>query len=257
MSFMNKIASKSSRKVGSPAVDAATTEKQAEITHQIRAYKMTHATGFAPNYNGGMLSLATCKAGIREKAKVGEWVAGFTSKTLNEDEVGKERLVYLMQVSEILTFEEYWDKYPEKRPDRNPLGDNIYLTEAQAEKCKCEKKETSHPKYVHARPLCKHTTDDEISTDLKSEKVLISRNFRYFGAKNPLEIPEDVNIDVPKGQLGYGQITKGERTDRFVDFVLRQPCKPDSVYDQPADSKASCVSCKPQPKRENKGGKQQ
>ncbi|MDR0867804.1 MAG: hypothetical protein LBP75_04920 [Planctomycetota bacterium] len=40
---------------------------------KIRTYKMTHATGFAPNISGGVLTLAACKPGIREHAQIGEW----------------------------------------------------------------------------------------------------------------------------------------------------------------------------------------
>src|SRR3989304_5404176 len=71
------------------------------------SYKQTHDTGFAPNPFHGACTLATCKPRIRELKQVGDWIAGFTSKRLNGDQVGCERLIYLMQVAEKLPFEAY------------------------------------------------------------------------------------------------------------------------------------------------------
>ena len=51
----------------------------ADYVTTIRSYKMTTATGFAPNYYGDILTLATCKSGIKKTARIGEWIAGFTS----------------------------------------------------------------------------------------------------------------------------------------------------------------------------------
>ena len=48
----------------------------------------------------GVMALATCKHKIRESKKIGDWIAGFTSKQLCGDPVGQERLIYLMQVTE-------------------------------------------------------------------------------------------------------------------------------------------------------------
>ena len=62
----------------------------------IKAYKMTHDTGFAPNPFHGYLTLATCKLGIRLKAKVGEWICRFDSKKLSGSPIGKEKLVYVI-----------------------------------------------------------------------------------------------------------------------------------------------------------------
>lgn len=63
------------------------------------AYKLTHDTGFAPNPFWGMLTLATCKSAMRLSKEEGDWIAGFTSRTLCGDAVGAEKLLYLMKVS--------------------------------------------------------------------------------------------------------------------------------------------------------------
>ena len=74
------------------------------------SYKMTNDNGFAPNPFHGFLTLANCKPLMIKSKKVGDWIAGFTSKKLNKDELGKEKLVYLMKVTEIETYYDYWTK---------------------------------------------------------------------------------------------------------------------------------------------------
>lgn len=85
------------------------------------SYKMTHDTGFAPNPFGHTLTLATCKPQIRRLKKQGDWIAGFTSKALTGDQVGEERLIYLMQVGKKLHLRDYYS---------DPLSRTKYLTSA-------------------------------------------------------------------------------------------------------------------------------
>lgn len=98
------------------------------------AYKMTHDSGFAPNPFWGYLTLATCKPKIREHKRPGDWIAGFTSKTLCGDWVGDERLVFLMQVDEKVALADYFEdvRFESRIPRPSPAaavyrcGDNIY-----------------------------------------------------------------------------------------------------------------------------------
>lgn len=88
-------------------------------------YKMSWNTGFAPNPFFGVLALATCKPSIRRMAQLGDWIAGFTTKRLNPNQkAGEEKLIYLARVTERLTFAEYWQKYPMKRPGK-PTGNAV------------------------------------------------------------------------------------------------------------------------------------
>ena len=90
---------------------------------------ITRDYGFAPNPFWNICSLATCKPQIRERALKGDWVAGFGgAKTTIA-----RKMVFLMQVDEICTFDEYWEdsRFFVKRPrfDGNYqqcYGDNIY-----------------------------------------------------------------------------------------------------------------------------------
>jgi hypothetical protein len=69
---------------------------------------MTNNSGFAPNPFFGVLTMATCKPGMRKSKRRGDWIAGFTSKQLCGDEVGEERLVFLMQVTDKIPISNYF-----------------------------------------------------------------------------------------------------------------------------------------------------
>ena len=116
-----------------------------EPNNKLISYKLTNDSMFAPNPFGGILTLATCKPMIRrsKNTKPGMWIAGWTACTLRNAEVwgrkvdpcnpGKEKLIYLAQIDEIISLDEYWEKYPEKRctnfsdnKQANWYGDNIY-----------------------------------------------------------------------------------------------------------------------------------
>ena len=84
---------------------------------RIRAYKMTHATGFAPNPFDGYMTLACCKPLLRKgkTVKKGEWIIGVGTKTLgsgdinNPDEAKYEnRIIYVMQVHKLVPWTEYY-----------------------------------------------------------------------------------------------------------------------------------------------------
>lgn len=68
-------------------------------------YVMTCDTGLAPNPYHGYCTLALCEPQIRRTAQVGDWIIGLGSVSAG---LGR-RLAYAMQVSETLSFEEYWD----------------------------------------------------------------------------------------------------------------------------------------------------
>ena len=96
------------------------------------SYIMTTDSGFAPNPFHGFMTLATCKAQIREKKNVGDYVAGFTSNELCSDRKGKERLIFIMKITERVTFDQYYNskKFQCKKPKASTAvtkaGDNIY-----------------------------------------------------------------------------------------------------------------------------------
>ena len=97
---------------------------------KLYSYVVARDFGFAPNPFFGFCTLATCKPRIRSSASVGDWVVGTGAKG-GYDYQG--RLIYAMQVSETLGFDDYWSdpRFNLKRPNlkgslKAMYGDNIY-----------------------------------------------------------------------------------------------------------------------------------
>ena len=182
--------------------------------NRLFSYKMTHDNGFAPNPFHGILTLANCKPFMRKSKKIGDWIAGFTSKKLNKDEPGKERLIYLMKVTEIETYYDYWTKsrYKSKIPKSSSsgvidkAGDNIYMPLK------------NNPKYSKDYKQMDKRNHNEVDKDhdLKGENVLISNCFYYFGG-SPLKIEDGIRPKVPKGPTSYGVRTY--EAEKFIEFI--------------------------------------
>ena len=101
------------------------------------SYKVEHDLGLAPNPFGEFCTIAVCKPKIRnnKNLRYGDWIIGTGSKKLNR----LHHLIYLMQVEEKITFEQYWDdpRFQYKKPVLNGslaqmYGDNIYHRDRKA-----------------------------------------------------------------------------------------------------------------------------
>jgi hypothetical protein len=148
-------------------------------------YVVDRDFGFAPNPFHGYCTLATCKPLIRRKAKIGDWIMGVGGTRLKA--TGK--CIYLMKVTEILTFNDYWSdvRFQRKKSIRNGskvmmVGDNIYHQEGDNEYWI---QEDSHHSKSDGSPNLKN-----LKTDTSSANVLMSENFYYFG-KNALAIDSE------------------------------------------------------------------
>jgi len=144
------------------------------------SYVVRYDSGFAPNPFYGYCTLATCKPKIRNSATVGDWLIGCGSKSVGRSGY----LVYAMQVTETLTFEQYDtdSRFKSKKPFRNgsrkqSCGDNIYFRSAAHETWKQRDSFHSHPDGS--------TNADHVSRDTGTNKVLISDHFIYFGGEGP------------------------------------------------------------------------
>jgi hypothetical protein len=175
------------------------------------SYKLKNDSGFAPNPFFGTLTLATCKPQIRKSKKVDDWIAGFTSKALCGDEVGEERLIYLMQVTDKIHISVYFlhPDFQNKIPDLSReefvyhAGDNIYKPRGND--------------FIQLMN-CNHTLEHQIH-DLSGRFVLVSTKFYYFG-KKPLEIPDHLKPEIPIGQSAHGSLTHNtQRAFEFIEFV--------------------------------------
>ena len=149
---------------------------------RLHSYIVARDYGFAPNPFFGYCTLATCMVFIREHAKIGDWVVGTGSGSIAKQRGG--HLVYAMRVEEILTFDEYWSdfRFRRKRPDmyssvRNSFGDNIYHRNG----------DDGFWSQVDSH----HSLDDgspnkrNIVHDTKVDRVLIGRDFVYYGGDGP------------------------------------------------------------------------
>jgi hypothetical protein len=164
------------------------------------SYIVARDYGFAPNPFWGICTLATCKPGIRKSAQIGDWIFGTGSK--GNSVSGK--LIYAMEVSEKLSFDQYWgdERFQIKKPVMNGsfkemYGDNIYHTAGDGSWLQ----EDSH----HALPDGSINTIN-LRTDTKGVYVLIATNFYYFG-RNCIDIPQNLVNEICMDRQGYKYVS--------------------------------------------------
>ncbi|MDR2860936.1 MAG: hypothetical protein LBV07_00050 [Syntrophobacterales bacterium] len=134
-----------------------------------------------------------------------------------------------MKVTVKITFDEYWKKYPRKRPDFSYLGDNIYFLEGN--------------NYKQTDKTKKHKDAKSQKTDLSSDKVLISNEYKYFGKENPLDISDYRKyIKIPYGISRWGCKSSSEKVTEFIKFVMKQEAKSDIDYSAVSRKKSSSCS---------------
>ena len=155
---------------------------------KLYSYILTYDTGFAPNPFHGYCTLATCKPTIRRTAQAGDWIIGTGSKNMNtcskEKKIDKSGdLVYAMRVTDVLTFDEYWNdpRFKDKRPiegagEKWECGDNIYYKSFRTND-------------LEQIDWCYHCPADK-GRDTKTDRVLISDDFIYWGSDGPPMPPE-------------------------------------------------------------------
>lgn len=183
------------------------------------SYKLADDAMMAPNPLFGVLTLATCKPRIRRSpnTKPGVWIAGWTACTVHNSPIakskisrcamGEEKLVYLAKVSEVIPLEEYWVKYPQKRPVENAnvhnacfYGDNYYYIEDGVAKI---------------APNNQHQCDWE-ERDRSGKNAIICEEFYYFTPENRLDASKYVSL-IPKGRSET--LKSGRLADEFIDYV--------------------------------------
>ena len=173
-------------------------------------YKIMRDYGFAPNPFHGMCTLATCKPDIRDRANVGDWVAGFGGRGTDFSRI----LVFIMRVDDKITYDEYWndDAYSLKKAafDKSIkycYGDNIYHHDDQGNWYQ----ENSH-----------HSYEDSINYinlehDTRVNSVLISHTYMYFGDEAIL-IPEEFSEIIPDCR-NYIKISNEAILKKFIDWL--------------------------------------
>lgn len=83
---------------------------------KIYSYIVKRDYGFAPNPFYGYCTLATCKPVIRKHAEIGDIIVGIGSGGKNS--VYKNRMIFAMKISEVLTYDQYWNdiRFQKKKP---------------------------------------------------------------------------------------------------------------------------------------------
>jgi len=159
--------------------------------------------GFAPNPYFGYCTLACCKPVIRRKANVGDWIVGTGSVT----NVGNNRLLYVMKVTEKMLFEKYAvdSRFHKKIPSKGLVeerGDNIYYRDEHGE---------------WQRRQAYHYSDDQMQFDLSGTYVLISDYFFYFG-RNAVKIPDEFKEIFKRGP-GHKCKFSSELKEKFIAWI--------------------------------------
>jgi len=167
------------------------------------SYVVREDSGFAPNPFWGYCTVACCKPAIRRVASIGDWVAG----TGSVENVGNEKLIYAMKITDKLTFEEYSrDKRFEKKiPSfglKEERGDNIYYL-------------NSNKKWVQRQPS--YHSKRDMKRDLSGKYVLISDYYFYFG-RNAITIPKKLRVIIKEGP-SHKSIFPEKVVREFIEWI--------------------------------------
>ena len=173
------------------------------------SYVVARDYGFAPNPFYEVCSLATCKPGIRKVGCVGDWVVGTGSKTNKRDGC----LVFAMCITETMTFNDYWQdqRFQCKKPNlqgskKQAFGDNIYCKKG----CQWQQLDSHHS---HRGGV---TNQHNIRTDTQVDRVLLSREYSYWGGSGP-KIPAKF-----RGYGGFDICAKRNYKCRFPKGLVRE-----------------------------------
>ena len=182
---------------------------------RLYSYVVARDYGFAPNPFFGFCTLATCKPEIRRLAKIGDWIIGTGSSGRNK--VGY--VTYMMLVSEVLSFNEYWEdaRFLQKRPNlmgskKQAFGNNIYFKNSMGN---CRQQD-SHHSYEDGSE-----NQHNIENDTKADRVLIGAEYVYWGKDGPKLPPEFRNyngIDIC-AKRGYKSRFPEAMVEDFIGWV--------------------------------------
>lgn len=182
----------------------------------MHSYVVARDYGFAPNPFYGFCTLATCKPKIRKTAKVGDWVIGTGSRTRGREGC----MVFAMQVTDTVQFEEYWEdsRFQQKKPSmrgskKQAFGDNIYYRDKAT---RVWHQVDSHHSYPDGTP-----NEANVTNDTQADRVLISDDYVYWGGSGPA-LPERLRnfegLDLCGGR-GHKNAFPDEMIEEFIAWL--------------------------------------
>lgn len=183
---------------------------------KVYIYVVARDFGFAPNPFHGICTLATCKPEIRGVARPGDWILGMGGTHLKA--TGK--CIYYMQVSGVMTFNEYWNHsdFKDKRPVRNGsrvmmMGDNIYHRPSENDEWI---QEDSH----HSKP--DGTTEwYNLRTDTRRDRILFSNKFVYYG-RDAIDVPSNILTDIGYKNQRSHRTFEASQCHALLDWIEKQ-----------------------------------
>ena len=147
------------------------------------SYVVKRDYGFAPNPFYGVLTLATCKPRIRKFANVGDFIIG------NSDKSHGNKLIYMAKVSQVMTFDQYWndENFANKKPVMNGslkklYGDNIYHHGADGKWIQEDSHHANNDGSINENNLRKDTNT--------TDRVLVCNEFFYLG-RAMIDVPSE------------------------------------------------------------------
>ena len=196
----------------------------------IHTYVVEHDYGFAPNPFFGVCSLACCKQDMRKAMKLGHMVIGTGSARVGRTGY----LTFWMKVDEIITFDDYWidPRFQRKKAFLRGsavqrFGDNIYHTDPVSGEIVQE--DSFHS--LEGGVLSEKDLNDDTGT---TNKVLLGREFAYFGGEGP-KVPDHLGDFVLGRGWKYHPLTQ-DREDAFMAWFAGFPQR--GYLGEPADWRA-------------------
>ncbi len=181
--------------------------------HLLHTYKVAHDAGAAPQPGFGICTLAICKPVIRRCAQIGDIIVGFGCRP------DSNRIVYCMQVDEILT----WPQYVARCKTDAALNGKIPKNENDAGDCIWleERSESYEPLPSWSR----HNSDNFQQDVLNGKNVLLAKKFWYFGKsdKYDVRLPKELATIIPnRGHQNRKNEDCKESFIRFFNTLLNE-----------------------------------
>lgn len=181
---------------------------------RIYRYILDTDCGMAPCFDDGLISLATCKPGIRKHAQEGDWVAGFWPGSNH-----RGLLVWAGRVMRSMSTGAYRRSHS-KRSDAvyEQRGDDTFVRLKRGYHC--------DPK--------------QMERDVGNPVLLFERAGSWYFGASPRELPDGLTHLAAEGRGYRVNFRQNGDLERWIDWLCeRQP----GVHGKPRDELILCPGC--------------